>query len=234
MQYVYGDDTSLLNAIAQVVARKKQQKSGKIASDDLTPEELEAAANNNNQNTSSSSVEESEDIPQNSNRLNVFLQASSQLCEDLLQEQANAKVASRRATRGGCGLVWASYAAAAGAVVMVVIVTACDPSVSTRTDLPVSPPPTLSLICCSCSCQPPATALLSSPPIQKIRPRSPLWRRPRVPVPGATTSWCSVVIRVRGAMSLYVCGRYLRYASVHCRLTYCCRLTPLWRMMRRI
>ena len=33
MQYVYGDDTSLLNAIAKVVERKKHQRSGGDKSD---------------------------------------------------------------------------------------------------------------------------------------------------------------------------------------------------------
>jgi len=99
VQYVYGDDTSLLNAIAKVVERKKHKHSGESKIDEDYGDNENASESTRNNNALATENNDDEKPEQNSNRLNLFLQASSQLCEDLLQEQSNANLANRSESR---------------------------------------------------------------------------------------------------------------------------------------
>ncbi|CAE7842603.1 unnamed protein product, partial [Symbiodinium microadriaticum] len=74
VQYVYGDDTSLINAMKRVEARRKGHT---VDEDDGM---LAVSAH-------SSGAVTTMDEAVNENRLNSFLQAAAQLCEDLLNEE---------------------------------------------------------------------------------------------------------------------------------------------------
>lgn len=83
VQYVYGDDTSLINAMKRVEARRHGRH---VEDEDIA----ETAANGSRQPGTTAAVQTDEVV--NENRLNTFLQAAAQLCEDLLhEEQAAAK-----------------------------------------------------------------------------------------------------------------------------------------------
>ena len=83
----------MLNAIAKV----KERKNAKSSEENSTGanEDLDCLIDSEN-----ATHTEGDDVPLNANRLNLFLQASSQLCEDLLQDQQNAMLAKSMETRG--------------------------------------------------------------------------------------------------------------------------------------
>jgi hypothetical protein len=95
MQYVYGDDTSLINAMKRVAGKKKKGFS-QGSSDEKENDNEDERANTKlyhsigtgSDQTQSSAMSGSagEEIA-NENRLNSFLQAASQLIEDLMDEE---------------------------------------------------------------------------------------------------------------------------------------------------
>lgn len=97
MQFVYGDDTSLINAMNRVAFRKMAKKlnltTGSKTSDDaiwnepiLTTGENAKGISRANPDDDGSSGGNQEVV--NENRLNLFLQSAGQLFEDILNEES--------------------------------------------------------------------------------------------------------------------------------------------------
>jgi hypothetical protein len=101
MQYVYGDDTALINAMNRVAFRKMAKKlnmtSSSTADDELWSQQTTAqSATQNGRGVLLSNGPEEEasnggaphEEVVNENRLNLFLQSAGQLFEDLLNEES--------------------------------------------------------------------------------------------------------------------------------------------------
>ena len=81
VQYVYGDDTALINAMKRVAARRKgeMQDEEKAEEGDGSTQQREVGVGMD---------EGAANEIGNENRLNAFLQAAAQLCEDILDEES--------------------------------------------------------------------------------------------------------------------------------------------------
>jgi hypothetical protein len=132
------------------------------------------------------------------------LQASSQLCEDLLQEQSNANIANRTKSRGK---------------LLFYYVDSCDCWL-TKFHLHVTTILQMKLLQAEIRCFQPKARV------------GPLRRRREAMM--TASGWCSEVTRAKGAMSWCDCGPCRRCASAHYKHIYSCLRTHTRTTTKRI
>ena len=103
VQFVYGDDTSLINAMKRVVARRNGQAISDLEDENQVTKDKTLRDMGGDVNVEGDVV--------NENRLNSFLQAAAQLCEDILNEgEAVSKHSNGRSQRGKSRIIFFSIA----------------------------------------------------------------------------------------------------------------------------
>jgi hypothetical protein len=109
VQYVYGDDTSLINAMKRVTMRRSGQVVKDVEEEVGGSGSVSAASGPSGASAVKEDDEKGNEVggaeeAVNENRLNSFLQAAAQLCEDILnEEQAVSKHSDRGRSRRGEG-----------------------------------------------------------------------------------------------------------------------------------